>query len=210
MRSITAFVALISLGLTTAFAAPPPPPGPPTPLFQGVMVDAKGKTVGRFYPPPALQLFYQSNPVEISWFPQVVRQINGIWVSLTVDAQNGFFNALNQSVIAVFPADNCIPPAYFPTGPFIIPAFNNIIALSPNFPGTVQGVPFTVPGVSSPSIYFAGTPISESGIQSYRTSDNSCISLISYPGPGPLPMSIGPVQSVPVSSFGLTLPFSVQ
>jgi hypothetical protein len=55
------------------------------------MVDAKGKTVGRFYPPPALLLFSGGGtPVATSYFSQVVRQINGIWVSLTVDAQTGF------------------------------------------------------------------------------------------------------------------------
>jgi hypothetical protein len=49
------------------------------PLFQGIMVDAKGKTVGR------LILDYSS-----AFFQQyVIRQIGGIWVSLPV-LETGF------------------------------------------------------------------------------------------------------------------------
>jgi hypothetical protein len=55
-------IASICLSLTAAVAQQREPP-----LFQGIMVDAKGKTIGRI----------------INWNPAIVaRQIGGVWVAL--------------------------------------------------------------------------------------------------------------------------------
>jgi hypothetical protein len=47
-------------------------------LFQGIMVDAKGKTVGRIG-----AMAHDGNNT-------VIRQINGMWVELAVDPAAGF------------------------------------------------------------------------------------------------------------------------
>ena len=58
------------------------------PLFQGIMVDAKGKTVGRIYinallpgPPPGPG---NQNPGGPNAVHVVIRQIDGVWVGLPV------------------------------------------------------------------------------------------------------------------------------
>jgi hypothetical protein len=58
---------------TTAATAKAPP------LFQGVMEDAKGKTVGRFLTVPG-----------VSGLNYAVRQLSGVWVILKVDPVTGF------------------------------------------------------------------------------------------------------------------------
>ena len=64
--SLTAAVAQQREATTAATAKPPP-------LFQGVMEDAKGKTVGRIFPVLGGSGLY------------VVRQIDGVWVTLFSD-----------------------------------------------------------------------------------------------------------------------------
>jgi hypothetical protein len=66
-------IASICLGLTAAAAQQRTNQqgGPQPPLFQGVMFDAKGKTVGRVFPND-----------QYVW---VVRQISGVWVKVPVD-----------------------------------------------------------------------------------------------------------------------------
>ena len=63
----------------------------------------------------------------------------------------------------------------------------------------------TVPPATAPSIYFAGAPLLLS-FQSFRYIGQSCGSM----GPGGDIEYAGPAQVFPVSSLGLTLPFSVK
>jgi hypothetical protein len=63
----------------------------------------------------------------------------------------------------------------------------------------------TIPPATAPSIYFAGTPASLVTINSY-TQSGYCNVL----APNGFTANMGPIQSVPVSSLGLTLPFSVK
>jgi hypothetical protein len=73
--------------------------------------------------------------------------------------------------------------------------------------GLVIGVVSQVPPVTSPLIYFAGSPVSVLPLYSQRSPPNGNCSPFIQP---PVSIAVGPVQSVPVSSLGLTPPFSIQ
>jgi hypothetical protein len=175
----------------TLLSWPSAPAASSPPLFQGIMVDAKGKTVGRFVPNPI--------PMQEPYaYSRVIRQINGIWVQLTVDAVAGF---------PIFPptyfyqSSDCTGQAYLLVNPYggtVFPA---------------QGFPAIVPPATQPSIYFAGTP-------TLLTLQSGMGPLFPFPPP-PFPPPgpcrtysgsayVGLPQSVPVSSLGLTLPFSIK
>jgi hypothetical protein len=169
------------------------------PAFQDLMVDAKGKTVGRLF----LQLGGANgggvfNPVSVIY---VVRQISGIWVLLQIanaDLAGGFQTALHSSdLLYLYQSIDCTGQAYL--------GVNN-----PNFPGTVVtgpavGFVTAIPPATAPSIYFAGPPAMVT-INSARNVGGSCAGW----GGTPDPVYVGPAQSMPVSSLGLTLPFSIK
>jgi hypothetical protein len=71
--------------------------------------------------------------------------------------------------------------------------------------GPAIGVVTAIPPATAPSIYFAGSLVMVT-LQSFR--------YVGYPcqgwGNGPNPNYVGPVEVVPVSSLGLTLPFSIK
>jgi hypothetical protein len=126
-------VASIFLGLSAASAqqsATTTNASPP--LFQGIMVDAKGKTVGR------LLLRYQQ---------YVVRQISGIWMALPVaDLTTGFQIWAPNNILYYYQSDDCTGPAFLPVDQN---SFSDVLAL---------GIIATVPPATQPSIYFAGKP----------------------------------------------------
>jgi hypothetical protein len=102
----TAFAASIFLGLSGAFAQQSAQTAAP-PVFQGLMVDAKGKTVGRFF------------PIFGGEYSFVVLQISKIWVSLTVaDLTSGFFVLPPSSLAYYYQSVDCAGQAYLPANNF--------------------------------------------------------------------------------------------
>ena len=154
------------------------------PVFQGLMVDAKGKTVGRLV-------------VNVYGTNFVVRQISGAWVELPVDGvTTGFQITNNNNTVAYYyQSIDCTGQAYFS----VSQANNNV--------GPAYGVVATVPPATAPSIYFAGTPASKLVMHSGRSAISGCGPINSPDG---FPIAAGPAQIVPVSSLGLTLPFSIK
>jgi hypothetical protein len=168
-------IAAICLGLTAAVAQPKKPP-PEPPLFQGIMIDAKGNTVGRLS---------ASNGNDY-----IIRQINGTWVEIPVDPSAGFVPSVG--ILYYYQTTDCLGQ------PYLLVSSNQ-----QNLSLPAQGLPAIVPPFTEPMIYFAGTP-TQLTIQSRGT----------VPGPdcntGGGLFWVGIPQSVPISSFGLTLPFSVK
>jgi hypothetical protein len=201
-------IASLFLGLSTAVAqqtetkAPAQqtetkaPAGPP--LFQGIMVDAKGNTVGRL-------LFDPTHTNNNTTF--VVRRISGVWVTLRVpDLKTGFDNsplqpAEHNSINTFYQSADCTGQAYFD-----LVGFQETGQFTDKVTALAYGIVATVPPATSPSIYFAGTPASVLTIQSIRQG-GSC----GLWGPiGGTHGYVGPVQNVPLSNLGLTPPFSVK
>jgi len=194
-------IASILLGLVTAAAAQQAETAAAAsassaltnpPVFQGLMVDAKGKTVGRLFP------WFTASEGVVSDF--VVRQISRVWVMLQVDVLEGLTTSDGFSYF--YTSADCVGQAYLAVSSA---AINNLAAALP-----ARGYVVTIPPSTQPSIYFAGPPYSNLVINSARDANNG-ISLGScYPAVG-APVFVGPAQSgVPVSSLGLTLPFSVE
>jgi hypothetical protein len=150
------------------------------PLFQGIMVDAKGKTVGR------INIGMFENGPNI-----VIRLIEGIWVALMVaDPTSGFITGQAAGFTTYYQSADCTGQA--------------LLYVNPNhgtaFPALGQVV--TIPPATAPSIYFAGTP-SFLNLNSGRQGDQ-CFPFGNQSG------YLGPLQFVPLSSLGLTLPFKVK
>jgi hypothetical protein len=150
------------------------------PLFQGIVVDANGKTVGRL------------GAIGHEGYNTVIRQINGIWIELQLDMVSGFvpkgFNYWYQS-------SDCSGQ------PFLMvnsSAGGSALALP------AQGALAVVSPAAEPAIYFAGTP-SLLTIKSYRSASSSFCSAY-----GNFPQYFGLPQSVPLSSFGIAPPFSIK
>jgi hypothetical protein len=157
-----------------------------------LLVDANGKTVGRFFP----NLFNPGTGFRPYPFPYngVMLQIQGIWVTLPVsDLASGFVSALPSDLAMYYQTNDCTGQAYM---------FVNDTLLGMTTPQLA--VVFTVPPATAPSIYYAGTP-SQITAQSGNTFGGSCAVYA-----GALPRLMGPVQSYPVSSLGFTLPFSIK
>jgi hypothetical protein len=150
------------------------------PLFQGIVVDANEKTVGRL------------GAIGHEGYNTVIRQIDGIWVELQLDMVSGFvpkgFNYWYQS-------SDCSGQAYLMVNSS---AGGGILALP------TQGALAVVPPATEPAIYFAGTP-SLLTIKSYRSATSSFCSTY-----GNFPQYFGLPQSVPLSSFGIAPPFSIK
>jgi hypothetical protein len=157
------------------------------PLFQGIMVDAKGKTVGRIYINAWLPEYYTNST---GHYHMVIRQINGVWVALPVsDFTSGFTNFDQNQLNYYYQSSDCTGQAYMRPNPSL-PSNEPSIALVT-----------TVPPSSEPSIYFSGT-FAQVQISSSRTTGCNTFA--------PVTLWVGPIQSVPVSSLGLTLPFKVK
>jgi hypothetical protein len=84
---------------TTAPAAAQPP------LFQGIMVDAKGKTVGR--------LFIDNGQIS------VVRQISGLWIKLAVKDFTTGFRIADYDLQYFYQSSDCTGNVYLSAGPTI-------------------------------------------------------------------------------------------
>jgi hypothetical protein len=160
------------------------------PVFQGLMMDAKGKTVGRLF--PSFPYIPIGGAAELP-SNLVVRQISRVWVALQVDVLQGFTVSVDLDFL--YTSVDCAGQAY--------------LAVSSNFNPTAvlpaRGYVWTIPPATQPSVYFAGPPYSNLVINSDRDAAGGC----SSPSFG-APVFVGPAQSVPVSSLGLTLPFSVE
>jgi hypothetical protein len=203
VRAIVSIASILGLLVTAATAQQPAVTGPPAaaqpPLFQGIMVDARGKTVGRLLtpvPPTVVGLQGSSS--------YVVRQINKIWVLLPInDFTIGFqILPLQQVPPFLFQSADCTGPAFM---------FVNQNAVDPVTGATVPTSPavgfgVTIPPATAPSIYFAGSPAMLT-INSLLTrgKGGGC-----FPFNEGNPNYVGPVEIVPVSSLGLTLPFRVE
>jgi hypothetical protein len=178
-------VASMFLGLSAAFAQQEATTAAQPPEFQGTMVDAKGKTVGR------LIIDVRGNQ------NSVVRQINKVWVVLVVpDLATGFL--VNTNISYWYQSSDCTGQAYLAVNPetsaaVTAPAFGNVA---------------TIPPATQPAIYFAGAPASVVAIKSLKTTGSPICGTVGFPDGNP--MYVGLPQSVPVSSLGLTLPFSVK
>jgi hypothetical protein len=150
------------------------------PLFQGIVVDANGKTVGRL------------GAIGHEGYNTVIRQIEGIWVELQLDMVSGFvpkgFNYWYQS-------SDCSGQAYLMVNSS---AGGSVLALP------AQGAVALVSPATEPSVYFAGTP-SLLTIKSYRPATSSFCSTY-----GNFPQYFGLPQSVPLSSFAIAPPFSIK
>jgi hypothetical protein len=129
---------------TTATAAAAPP------VFQGLMVDAKGNTVGRLMPEVSRGQYY------------VVRQISGIWMPLQVgDRATGFVTYNNHQY--VYQSSDCTGQAYLLVDPN---SGSNVLAL---------GIVATIPPATQPSIFFAGQPWSRLTFNSARSYNEPCL-----------------------------------
>jgi hypothetical protein len=163
------------------------------PVFQGLMADAKGKTVGRLY----LGVGFLSSTVTAT---NVVRQISGTWVMLPVgDFTVGFSTVQPPYITYMYQSLDCTGQAYL-----------NVNGFSPTFvTEPAVGLVMTFPPATAPSIYFAGSPAKMVTIQSYLSTGYPCQLWSTQTNP-PNPNYVGPIQVVPVRSLGLTLPFSVK
>jgi hypothetical protein len=153
------------------------------PLFQGIMVDANGKTVGRL--------------IGIDSADIVVRQISGVWVLLRVRDLTIGFDSEQDAIPYFYQSTDCTGQAYFPVN-----LSDDHRVIEP-----VNGAVAMVAPATAPSIYFAGTPVSVVAAKSVRNAGQSCIA---FRPNSPPSIAVGPAQSVPVSSLGLALPFSVK
>jgi hypothetical protein len=104
------------------------------PLFQGIMVGAKGNTVGRL------------GAIGHEGYNTVIRQISGIWVELQVDVVAGF---ATKSFNYWYQSSDCTGQAYLMVNSN---AGGGILELP------AQGAVTLVSPTTEPSIYFAGTP----------------------------------------------------
>jgi hypothetical protein len=159
------------------------------PLFQGIVLDAKGKTVGALGAPAP-----QSN------FSTVIRQISGILVQILIDPVVGFrpFNEFfTDPLVYMYQSSNCAGQAYLP-----VDGWNSGF---PSLP--TQGKTATILPATQPSIYFAGKP-SVLTLGSYQTITGTPLDCVTL-GPG-FTQYVGLPQSVLVSSLGLTPPFSIK
>jgi hypothetical protein len=189
LRRAVVSVSAISLGLSAALAQQPTltPKAPQPPLFQSIMVDAKGKTIGRFLPS-----FFDSNGIS----SYVVRQLNAVWVMLPVDPLMGFPTTDPNAISYLYTSGDCSGQSYLPPG-----------GLGANLTSfTAMGLVSTIPPSTQSSIIFAGSPFAYLEINSYRRHPGAPCSYNSPQGT----IWVGPAQSVPTSSLGLTLPFSVK
>jgi hypothetical protein len=107
VRAIVSVTSILGLLVTAATAQQPAvtgnaPAAAQPPLFQGIMVDAKGKTVGRLV-------------INVYGTNFVVRQISGIWVELPVaDVTTGFqITDNNNTVYYLYQSVDCAGQAYF-------------------------------------------------------------------------------------------------
>jgi hypothetical protein len=129
----------------------------------------------------------------------VVRQISGVWVTLTIDVIKGITPAVDANdtpipLTFLYTSLGCTGTAYL--------AANQGRLAQTVLP--VIGAVFTLPPSTQPSIYFAGSPSSLLTFNSFQDVGGACTS---WPGNA---VFAGPAQSVPVSSLDLTLPFSVK
>jgi hypothetical protein len=163
------------------------------PVFQGLMVNAKGKTVGRYV---FFGLYGGGALGPFNTF--VIRQISGIWVMIPVgDFKTGFLPVYDPSAIQYYyQSADCTGVLYLQVNSDP----SNSYATAP-----ALGQVATVPPATAPSIYFAGAPALVT-FQSRLLLSQTCRPY----APGGYTNYAGPAQNVPVSSLGLTLPFSIK
>jgi hypothetical protein len=175
--------------------------GPQGPSAGNLLVDATGKSVGSVMWSGTTGYLPQEGI-----FNTLIRQIQGIWVALPIPNLQTGFPLLSPDrtanlVVYVYQSADCTAPAYLLVNPFV----NSTTATTP-----ALGFITTIPPATTPSIYFAGSPAFMT-INSFRyIPAGVCQSWTAINGPSANPIYVGPVQSVPVSSLGVTLPFKLQ
>jgi hypothetical protein len=185
---------IVALNFTGAFAqniggAADGGGGSFSPLFQGIVVDTKGRLVGR-----------------LSYIGTVIRQIDGTWVAITTDFVTGFIP--NQVLFYNYQSSDCTGQPYMPTNSNC--AFESCPAFLP-----ADGIVATIPPATQPSIYYPETP-GFRPMQSFKVIANPNVSYqlgVCYPlsnSGNPVPVFAGLPQSVLMSRLGLTPPFSIR
>jgi hypothetical protein len=170
LERAAAFIASVLLGVSPGLAQKAQKTTATSPVFQGLLVDAKGKTVGR-----------------VLGGNLVARQIRGAWVAVPAFV-DGFEPVNVSKVTYYFQSTDCTGQSYFPV--WELPQ---------------QGIVAVIPPAIEPSIYFPGLPLRVVTLNSVSTYGSACET-----GGAAFMTYAGPAQSVPVSSLGLTLPFSVK
>jgi hypothetical protein len=122
----------------------------------------------------------------------VLRQIAGVWVELAVsDPTSGFDSS--PTLTWFYQSSDCTGQAYM----YVNPNTSSSPALASVF---------TIPPATAPSIYYAGTPVLGLITKSQRGAAYTECNV----GSGNPYVYMGPVQSYPLSSLGLTPPFSIK
>jgi hypothetical protein len=158
-----------------------------------LLVDAKGNTVGRYFP-----------SFTIPHVNYVMLQIQVIWVDLPVFDFSVGFQATDPTQAAFgYLSTDC-------TGqPYMSPIAEGGLSggRQPTRKNRAsEGVVMTIPPATSPTIYFAGNVVQVT-LQSFKAASGGPCN----PWDGNVnPNHLGPVQSYPVSSLGFTLPFSIK
>jgi hypothetical protein len=137
------------------------------PLFEGIMVDAKGKTFGK-----------------ISWSysgtDTVVRQISGVWVVLRVIDFTTVLEDNGHIITYFYQSTDCTGQAYL--------SLNDHY----NINAPVSALVAVVPPATAPSVYFAGSPPTVIAFQSRR--DINAQNPVCTPQSGSI--GVGPAQIV--------------
>jgi hypothetical protein len=166
------------------------------PAFQGLMVDAKGKTVGRLF---ITTSFSNTDGTGISSSLSVVRQISGIWVLLGVaDLGTGFALFDPTNLRFFYKSADCTGPAYLQVSG---PLNTTNVVWEP-----ASAYVTAIPPATAPTIYFAGSASFITVGSSRYVGAAGCLL-------GPVitnPMYLGLMQNIPLNSLGLTLPFSIK
>jgi hypothetical protein len=197
VRAIASIASILGLLVTAVLSQQPaltgnaPASNTAPPLFQGIMVDAKEKTVGRIYIDTLLD-GSTGNSSNV-----VIRQINRIWVALPVADLSGFTTIPTSECFYYFQSGDCTGPALMYVNP-------NTATSLPNVTVPPLAIVTTIPPANTPSIYFAGTPSVVTANSARNPSGGNCFSYNNGF------VYMGSIQSVPVSNLGLTLPFSVK
>jgi hypothetical protein len=110
----------------------------------------------------------------------------------------GFQTTDPSNISYLFQSIDCTGQAYFPVNPYY--------SESTFVTGPAVGFVTAIPPATAPSVYFAGSPVIAT-FQSSRNPGYACTPGV--PAANPVYYA-GPVETVPVSSLGLTLPFSIK
>jgi hypothetical protein len=152
-----------------------------SPLFQGIVLDAKGKTVGRL----AATAGSTGQCV-------VVRKIGGVWVGLPIYALSTGLTTGDGFLPYMYQSADCTGEPYFPRD-----LYSGYDILSVAFIGVFSPA-------TEPTITFAGTPVSLLNIKSLRYLQSApAPPCQTVGGANGAPRYVGLPQTIPLSSLRL-------